>query len=216
MKLEDIVLKRFVLSDFEENAYVVSLKGRDDCVVIDPGMGAERIVEFLQQNRLTPRAILVTHGHWDHIGGIAAIRGIWKDASIYIGAKERSKLTDPNGNLSSAFGFPLTTCDADKLLQDDENFEVAGLTFQALEVPGHSAGHVVYLLELEEVPFVFCGDVVFAGSIGRTDFADGNYSLLVKKIKEKIFPLSDETFLYPGHGPNTTLKKEKRTNPFLI
>ena len=216
MKLEDIVLKRFVLSDFEENAYVVSLKGRDDCVVVDPGMGAERIVEFLQQNRLTPRAILVTHGHWDHIGGIAAIRGIWKDASIYIGAKERSKLTDPNGNLSSAFGFPLTTCDADKLLQDDENFEVAGLTFQALEVPGHSAGHVVYLLELEEVPFVFCGDVVFAGSIGRTDFADGNYSLLVKKIKEKIFPLSDETFLYPGHGPNTTLKKEKRTNPFLI
>ncbi len=216
MKLEDIVLKRFVLSDFEENAYVVSLKGRDDCVVIDPGMGAERIVEFLQQNRLTPRAILVTHGHWDHIGGIASIREVWKDASIFIGEKERSKLTNPNGNLSGAFGFPTTTYDADKLLRDDEIFSVAGLTFKALEVPGHSAGHVVYLLELDEVPFVFCGDVVFAGSIGRTDFADGDYSLLIKKIKEKIFPLADETFLYPGHGPNTTLKKEKRSNPFLI
>jgi len=215
MKLEDIVLKRFVLSDFEENAYVVSLKGRDDCVVIDPGMGAERIVEFLQQNRLTPRAILVTHGHWDHIGGIAAIRGAWKDAPIFIGVNERSKLTDPNGNLSSVFGFPMTTCDADKILQDDETFKVAGLTFQALEVPGHSCGHVVYLLNLEEVPFVFCGDVLFAGSIGRTDFADGDHDLLIGKIKEKIFPLSDETFLYPGHGPNTTLKKEKRANPFL-
>jgi len=215
MKLEDIVLKRFVLSDFEENAYVVSLKGRDDCVVIDPGMGAERIVEFLQQNRLTPRAILVTHGHWDHIGGITAIRGAWKDAPIFIGENERSKLTDPNGNLSSVFGFPMTTCDADKVLQDDETFKVAGLTFQALEVPGHSCGHVVYLLNLEEVPFVFCGDVLFAGSIGRTDFADGDHNLLIGKIKEKIFPLSDDTFVYPGHGPSTTLKKEKRANPFL-
>lgn len=215
MRFADLQIRRAVLSDFQENAFVVSVAGRDDCVVVDPGMEPEPLIQALQNAKLQPKAILVTHGHWDHVGGIAELREIWPDATIFIGENESWKLTDPNGNLSAAFGFPMTTCAADRLLKDGETFDVAGLSFKALEIPGHSRGHVVYLLETDAAPVVFCGDVVFSGSVGRSDFPDGNAADLVRGIREKILTLPDAALLFPGHGPKTTVGAERKYNPFL-
>ncbi len=215
MKFADVVLSKVILSDFQENAYIVALKDRSDCVVVDPGMTPDRLLSFLESKNLTPKALLITHGHWDHIGGVAQMRKRWNDVKIYIGEKERDKLTDPVGNLSSMFGFPMTTYDADKTVVDGESFEIAGLTFKTLDVPGHSRGHVAYLLETEERPIVFCGDAVFAESVGRTDFADGDGPTLIRSIRSKLLTLPNETLLCPGHGPETTVQNEKRYNPFL-
>lgn len=215
MKSTDVAIHRIVLSDFEENAYIVSLKGSSDCVIVDPGLQPEELIEYLHAQSLTPRAILITHGHWDHIGGVSAVKSKWPDAPIVIGKNERKKLTDPFANLSAPFGFPQTTYDSDKTLEDGETFEVAGIRFKALEIPGHSRGHLVYLIEAEDRTFAFCGDVIFSGSIGRTDFPDGDMPTLLNGIFEKIFTLPDDSLLLTGHGPSTTVIAEKRSNPFL-
>lgn len=217
MKTINVVIQKIVLSDFQENAYIVSLNrsSNADCVIIDPGMDPEPLISFLQKNNLTPKSILITHGHWDHIGGISLVRQKWNDVLIYVGINERSKLHDPDENLSSYFGFPKVTQDADYVLHDGEQFETAGLSFKALEVPGHSKGHLAYLLETSDQSIVFCGDVIFAGSVGRTDFPDGNMVMLIDSIREQILSLPDDTILYPGHGPSTTVHMEKQNNPFL-
>lgn len=215
MKLADLQISRVVLSDIEENAYLVSRKGRDDCVLVDPGMEAAPFVAQIQASNLTPKAILITHGHWDHIGGIGDVRKIWPDVPVFIGENDASKLTDPNGNLSVSFFFPLTTVAADRPLKDGETFEIAGIPFETREIPGHSRGHVVYLIPAEDGDVVFCGDVLFCGSVGRTDFPDSDPSALLRGIRDKILPLPDATVLLTGHGPATTVGAEKKTNPYL-
>ena len=215
MKLSDLEITRFINSDFEENLYVVRLRGAEECVVIDPGLEPEEAIDFIRKNKLTPKAILVTHGHYDHIGGLAAFKALWPNAPILIGEKDRDKLTDPMGNLSGHFGFPATAPRADRSLQDGERFEAAGLTFQTELIPGHSVGHVVYRHAAEDGEVVFVGDVIFQGSVGRTDFPDGCTSDLISGIKERLLTLPDRTLFYPGHGPATTPEVEKRTNPWI-
>lgn len=215
MKLSQISLKRFVLSDIQENCYLLSLKESSECVIIDPGLDAQPLVEFLQKESLVPKAILITHGHVDHIGGIPEIDAKWNDVPLYIGEHETKKLVDPEANLSSYFGFSFVTREADFTVSDGETINVGGLELKALEIPGHSQGHVVYLLTTEEQSFVFCGDVVFAGSVGRTDFPGGSHSDLIRNIHDKLLSLPNETILYPGHGPATSISDEKQNNPYL-
>ncbi len=134
---------------------------------------------------------------------------------MVIGAGDAEKLTDPQKNLSARFGVPITSPPADQFVKEGDAIEFAGFTFQVREIPGHSSGHVVFICRELTPPVVFGGDVLFAGSVGRTDFPDGDFEQLAAGIREKLFMLPDETIVLSGHGPATTIGQEKRSNPFV-
>jgi glyoxylase-like metal-dependent hydrolase (beta-lactamase superfamily II) len=207
-------LQTVVSHPFDENTYVAWLPGRTDALVFDPGMQPELVLELLSEHGLRAAAILNTHGHPDHIAGNAALKEAFPDAPIVIGANDAVMLTDANANLSAAFGFPLTSPPADRTVREGDPVEFAGLALDVLDIPGHSPGHVVYVFRSKPV-LVFGGDVLFRGSIGRTDLPGGSHALLLRGIREKLFTLPDDTVVYPGHGPVTKVGYEKRTNPFL-
>ena len=139
----------------------------------------------------------------------------WPDCPLVIGAGDAAKLTDPWLNLSANFGMPLVSPAADKTRQRRRHVRGGGIRVQVCTIPGHSVGHVVYLWEGQDLPVVFVGDVIFAGSIGRTDFPDGDQHQLILGIRSKLFTLPDETILLPGHGGATTVGEEKRSNLFV-
>ena len=215
MKEPEFRLATVVSLPFQENAYVAQLEGRSDCLVIDPGLEPEKILAHLDGHGLIPAAILNTHGHSDHIGGNAALKERWADCPLVIGSGDAAKLTDPTRNLSATFGVRLVSPPADVTLNEGDSYSAAGFDLQVREIPGHSSGHVVFLWMDHNPPVAFVGDVIFAGSIGRTDFADGDFDQLVWGIHQKLFRLPDETMLLSGHGPPTTVGHEKRTNPYV-
>lgn len=215
MQHTDFQIATVLSHPFEQNTYIVWFEGHKECVVVDPGLEPEKIIHFLEQRKLVPEAILITHGHSDHIAGNGAIKKRWPVCAIVIGEGDAPKLTDPRQNLSAAFGLPIVSPPADVLLSDGDVYEAAGWTFEVLAIPGHSVGHVVYLWKGWQPAMVFVGDVIFAGSIGRTDFPDGNHKSLVSGIRSKLFSLPDDTILYSGHGEPTTVGEEKRHNPYV-
>jgi len=200
---------------FEQNTYVASLGSRSDCLVIDPGLEPQKILQYLDDHHLVPAAILVTHGHSDHIGGNKALKERWPSCPVVIGTEDAVKLTDPWLNLSAPFGMSLTSPKADVLLNDGDTYEAAGFKLQVLTIPGHSVGHVAYLWEGQYPSVVWVGDIIFAGSIGRTDFPDGSSRQLISGIRSKLFTLPGDTILLPGHGPATTVGEEQQHNPFV-
>lgn len=215
MRKCEIQVVTVVSSPFEENTFITHIDGFADCLVVDPGMEPQKIIKKLQSKRLNPVAILNTHGHSDHIAGNGALKEIWPDCPILIGAGDAPKLTDPILNLSGPYGFALTSPAADRKLHDNEKLSLAGLDILVRTVPGHTVGHVVFIVESCDPLQVFAGDVIFAGAIGRSDFPGGNHDQLVENIHQKLLTLPDETILHSGHGPSTTVGRERRTNPFL-
>lgn len=207
-------IRTIVSMPFDENTYVVWQSGRTDALVIDPGLEPELILDCLNQEKLTPAAILNTHGHADHIAGNRPMKASFPQAPLVIGANEALLLLDANANLSAPFGMPVTSPPADRLVKEGEVLDYAGLRLEVREIPGHSPGHVVYVLP-GEPPIVFGGDVLFRGSIGRTDFPGCSGPLLLRGIRSKLWTLPGETMVYPGHGPATTVAHERRTNPFV-
>jgi hydroxyacylglutathione hydrolase len=207
-------LQTVVSMPFDENTYVVWQPGRTDAVVFDPGLQPELILDVLRDQGLTVAAVVNTHGHADHIGGNAALKEAFPQAPVIIGARDAVMLTDADANLSAPFGFAVTSPPADRTVAEGDVVEAAGLSLEVLDIPGHSPGHVVYVYRADPI-FVFGGDVLFRGSIGRTDFPGGDLDLLLRGIREKLFPLPAATVVYPGHGPATTVGHERRTNPFL-
>jgi glyoxylase-like metal-dependent hydrolase (beta-lactamase superfamily II) len=199
---------------FAENTYIVWRPGRADAVVIDPGFEPEPVLEHLADEGLTAALILNTHGHVDHIAGNADLKRAFPAAPLVIGAGDAAMLTDPMRNLSGLAGESIVSPPADRLVGEDDVVEAVGLRLEVLDIPGHSPGHVVYVLR-GAPPVVFGGDVLFRGSIGRTDFPGGDLGQLIGGIRAKLWPLPDETVVYPGHGPATTVGHERRTNPFL-
>jgi glyoxylase-like metal-dependent hydrolase (beta-lactamase superfamily II) len=209
-----IPVRTVVSSPFEENTYLAWLPGRTDCVVFDPGLEPDLIFDALRAEGLAVAAILNTHGHADHIGGNQAVKSAYPDAPLVIGAGDAVMLTDPVANLSAFFGTPIVSPPADRTVAEGDVVEVAGLRFEVFDVPGHSPGHVIFLLR-GSPNVVFGGDVLFRGSIGRTDFPDGDLDQLLSGIRAKLYTLPDDTVVLSGHGPATTVGHERKTNPFV-
>ena len=200
---------------FSQNAFVVWRPGSTAALIVDPGFDPDSILEVIRRERLTPVAILNTHGHADHIAGNHAMHAAFPAVPLVIGRNEAHLLTDAEANLSAAFGMPVLSPPADRLVDDDERLELAGIDFLVREIPGHSPGSVVFIADGEVPPIVLVGDVIFAGSVGRHDFPGGSAKTLLSGIRDKLLVLPDETVLYPGHGPATTIGEERANNPFV-
>lgn len=199
---------------FSEISYVIWRPGRADALVIDPGFDPRSILDVLDREGLRPAAVLNTHGHLDHIAGNAALKTAFPESPLIIGRGDEHLLSDPEANMSAAFGQALRSPAADRLVGEGERLELAGFQLGVREVPGHSPGSVVYVLDEFDPPIVFGGDVLFAGSVGRTDFG-GDFEQLRAGIRSKLFALPDAARVFPGHGPPTTIGRERQTNPFV-
>src|SRR5262245_43514310 len=173
---------------FAENTYVVWLKDRRDALIIDPGLEPDLILDFLRDQGLSVATILNTHGHGDHIGGNASLKQAFPEAPLVIGVNEAPLLTDPHANLSAPFGAAVVSPPADRLVREGDVVEAADIRLEVFDVPGHSPGHIVYLYRGKPC-LVFGGDVLFRGSIGRTDFPNGDGRLLVAGIRNKLLTL---------------------------
>jgi glyoxylase-like metal-dependent hydrolase (beta-lactamase superfamily II) len=214
MPSEGYTIEPIESAPFGEISYLAWRDGRGEALVVDPGFDTESILDTLRRQGLSLVAILNTHGHVDHIAGNAALKAAFPDAPLIIGRNEATLLSDADANMSGLFGLALTSPPADRLVDEGDLFEVAGFSFEVREIPGHSPGSVVFVAQGFDPPFVFGGDVLFSGSVGRTDLG-GNGPLLLDGIRSKLFNLPDGTLILPGHGPATTVGAEKRTNPFV-
>lgn len=206
---------RIVSMPFDENTYIVYREGDTRCVVVDPGLEPDKILEALEDQNLVPEAILNTHGHSDHIAGNGSLKERWPDCPLVIGWQDAEKLTNPETNLSAPFGVSLVSPPEDVQVREGETYEAAGIEFEVRETPGHSAGHVIFIIREGSDTYVLGGDVLFQRSVGRSDFPDGNFTHLKKSIDEKLFTLPRESIVLPGHGPPTTIGEEIEHNPFV-
>lgn len=205
---------RLVISGYETNCYVLMRDTHTtDCLLIDTGLEAGPILDYLAENKLNPVAVVLTHGHADHIIGLGELCAKYSEIKVYIHKNDAGMLTNGKENLCELVGMEFETEAADVLLSDGEVVEEAGIRLQVLYTPGHTKGGICLYCENEGL--VFTGDALFANSIGRIDFPGGNYEQLIRSIKEKLLVLPEETICLPGHGMRTTIGREKRSNPFL-
>ena len=201
---------------FEENCYIVRCTGSSVAVIIDPGLDAESVSQLVSDRRLEVAAILNTHGHADHIAGNEFLKRCWPDAELVIGKGDADKLEDPVANLSAPFGVALVSPPADRYVDDGDELIYGPLRLWVRSTPGHSRGHVVFgTAEIRRPMAIFAGDVLFRESVGRTDFPDGDTESLAASIRNVLYTQPDDTIIYPGHGPPTTVGHEKRANPFV-
>ncbi len=215
MSAPKLKLATIVSQPFAENTYVVRIEGAAECLIVDPGFEPDKILAFVERHQLTPAAILNTHGHSDHIAGNRAMKDQWPACPLVIGRGDAPKLTDARLNLSAAYGVELTSPPADVLVCEGDVYSAGGIDLEVLEAPGHSIGHVVFVWKGGDPWIVIGGDVLFRGSIGRTDFPDGSFEQLAHAIWTKLFTLPNNTIVLPGHGPTTTIGDEKKSNPFV-
>lgn len=200
---------------FAENTYIANVGDNGACIVVDPGLLPEETGAKLTEAGLTPHVILNTHGHSDHIAGNARLKEMFPDCPLVIGKLDAEKLLDSQLNLSAPFGVPFTSPPADRLVIEGDTVNAAGFELEVLDTPGHSLGHVVFVWKAEKPWVVFGGDVLFQGGVGRSDFPDGSADDLISSIREKLYPMPDDTIVLPGHGPATTIGMEKQSNPFV-
>lgn len=188
------MLRRLVVGPYQTNCYILGCKQTSQGLVIDPGDEVLRIVKEITRSGLTIKHIAITHGHIDHVGGVSELKRITK-APVLIHRLDAAALgAKPDG-----------------FLEEEQVLQVGHYSISIIHTPGHSPGGVC----LHAPGAVFTGDTLFAGSVGRTDFPGGSHELLVEGVRRKIFPLGDDLRVYPGHGPESTIGRERQTNPFF-
>ncbi len=200
-------IKRLPLGSIEVNCYLLSTE--KTAVVIDPGFYSKEVEDFLKDNSSKEKLILLTHCHFDHIGDAARLRAV-TNTKIAIGTLDNEALSNPNKNLCNLFGVELEPFCADITFEDGEEYSVGDIEIKVIYTPGHTLGGVCYLID----DVLFSGDTLFCGSIGRTDFPDGDFSTLKNSVN-KIYQLPENTKVYSGHGGTTTIGYEKKYNPFI-
>ncbi len=205
-----------VLGAYENNCYILrSSETANDCVIVDTGLEAGELIAFLGEHKLNPAAVVLTHGHVDHIAGVGVLRKNYPKIKVYIHKLDAEMLRETASNVSARIGQLPSTLDiigTDFLIEEASIIKQAGIKLQVLHTPGHTPGGICLYSKGEGI--VFTDDTLFANGVGRTDLG-GNMEQLIKSIKEEIFILPDETAVYPGHGPVTTIAQEKKSNPFL-
>ncbi len=212
---DSLEIARIESMPFGQHSYVIRRPESRECVIVDPGFEPEGIVAWIDEHGLEPRAILLTHGHADHIAGNGYLKRRWPSLPMLIGRHDAPKLSDAKANLSAPFGLALTSPPADQLLDDGETLSVAGLEMTVREIPGHSIGHVVFILAGISPTIVIGGDVLFHEGIGRTDFPDGDFDALAHGIRQHLYVLPSEAIVLPGHGDPTTIGHERDHNTFV-
>lgn len=199
-----------VVGAFQVNCYVVST-GTGQALVIDPGDDAGQVAATLRQNKLTVAAYLITHGHMDHVGGLAELNRLFPAPVVMHSDDAKWAFSEANQMLPY-YETPEHPGKIDRHTRDDEWHGDGGLRYQILSTPGHSPGCVCYYFAAEKT--LFTGDTLFSGSVGRTDLQGSDERLMEKSLR-RLMQLPDDTIVYPGHGPQTTIGREKRVNPFL-
>lgn len=208
--MSDIKIGRMTLGVCATNCYFLYKEGFSEVIFVDPADRGADIYTALKGKGLSVAAILLTHGHFDHIWGAQKLREL-SGAKIYALDAEKVVCQDAYVNVSAQAGRK-ATIDPDEWLTDGEEISLAGISLKVIATPGHTIGSCCYYVP--DAGFLIAGDTLFAGSVGRTDFPTGSMSKLIRSIKDKLFVLPDETKVYPGHGEETSIGEEKKYNPF--
>jgi len=221
-----VLIAAFPAGPWATNCYVVATGPGAECVVVDPGKDAsDGVAEVVREQRLKPLSILLTHGHIDHVWCVVPVAGSY-EAPAYLHPDDRHLLTDPMAGISPesagmllGSGYSFAEPDDVRELTDAATLTLAGVEFVVDHTPGHTRGSVAFRTPYdgpEDVPEVmFGGDLLFAGSIGRTDLPGGDHPTMLRSLTDKVLPLDDRIVVLPGHGPQTTIGRERATNPYL-
>ena len=207
----NLAIRMMVLGPVQTNCFFLINEDTKEVLVIDPADHAQKIIEWMKSENLKPVAILLTHGHFDHIMGVEGIRKEY-GIPVYASRDEVDVLAKPQLNVSTMMGAYLSM-KADELFCDGDVLELAGMKLKVISTPGHPIGSVCFYIEEEKV--LISGDTLFEASVGRTDFPTGSSRQLIESIKTRLFILPDDTSVFPGHGGTTSIGYEKLHNPFV-